>query len=66
MVQPKNNVYRGCLITKFGRGKKVVFQTIINDREWSSMIESDLKTAIDAWIDEGIEPYNPREGKMIG
>jgi hypothetical protein len=56
-----NNLYRGYPITKFGRGKKVVFQTIINDRQWSSMIESDLKTAIDAWIDEGKEP--PTHGK---
>ncbi len=55
----RNNVHRGYLITKFGRGKKVVFQTIINDREWSSMIEADLKTAIDVWIDEGKEPPTP-------
>lgn len=61
MVKRKNNVYRGYQITKFGRGKKLVFQTIINEKEWSTMIESDLKTAIDAWIDEGIEPeYRPR------
>jgi hypothetical protein len=61
MVKRKNNVYRGYLITKFGSGKKLVVQTIINEKEWSTMIESDLKTAIDAWIDEGIEPgYRPR------
>jgi hypothetical protein len=59
----RNNVYRGYLITKFGRGKKVVFQTIINDREWSSIIESDLKTVIDAWIDEGKEPLTHAKKK---
>ncbi|RUS92366.1 hypothetical protein DSM106972_099400 [Dulcicalothrix desertica PCC 7102] len=52
----RNNVYRGYPIKKFGRGKKVIFQAIINEVEWSTMIESDLKKAIDAWIDEGKEP----------
>lgn len=56
MFKRKNNVYRGYVITKFGHDKKVVIQTIINGKEWSTMIESDLKAAIDAWIDEGIEP----------
>jgi hypothetical protein len=51
MVKLKNNIYRGYTIKKIGRGKKVVFITIINEKEWASMIESDLKKSIDAWID---------------
>jgi hypothetical protein len=52
MVKLKNNIYRGYVIKKIGRGKKVVFTTIINEQQWASMIESDLKKSIDAWIDK--------------
>jgi len=56
MIKPKNNVYRGHTIEKVGHGKRAVFKTIINEKEWSAVTESEVKTAIDAWIDEGIEP----------
>ncbi len=56
MVKSKNNVYRGHAIEKVGQGKRAVFQTIINEKEWSAVTESEVKTAIDVWIDEGIEP----------
>ncbi|NJL63560.1 MAG: hypothetical protein HC903_19160 [Methylacidiphilales bacterium] len=56
MIKPKNNVHRGYLIEKIGHGKRAVFKTIINEKECSTIIESELKTAIDVWIDEGVEP----------
>ncbi|MEB3220279.1 MAG: hypothetical protein VKN72_29150 [Nostocales cyanobacterium 94392] len=56
MVKPKNNVYRGHPIERVGHGKRAVFQTIINEKEWSAVTEKEVKTAIDVWIDEGIEP----------
>lgn len=48
-------MYRGHVIKKIGRGRKVVFLAMINGKEWATMIESDLKKKIDAHIDE-IEP----------
>jgi hypothetical protein len=56
MVKPKNVVYRGHPIEKVGHGKRSVFKTIINEKEWSAITESEVKTAIDVWIDEGVEP----------
>jgi hypothetical protein len=56
MVKPKNVVYRGHPIEKVGHGKRSVFRTIINEKEWSAITESEVKTAIDVWIDEGVEP----------
>ncbi|MEH1945325.1 MAG: hypothetical protein V7L01_34635 [Nostoc sp.] len=55
MVKPKN-VYRGHSMEKVGHGKRAVFKTTINEKEWSSVTELEVKTAIDAWIDEGVEP----------
>ena len=56
MIKPKNNVYRGHAIEKVGHGKRVAFRTIINEKEWSALTESEVKTGIYAWIDHGIEP----------
>ena len=56
MVKSKNNTYRGHLIEKVGHGKRAVFQTIINEKEWSAVTEKEVKAAIDVWIDEGVEP----------
>ncbi|MBD2248557.1 hypothetical protein [Nostoc sp. FACHB-888] len=55
MVKPKN-VYRGHSMEKVGHGKRTVFKTTINEKEWSAVTELEVKTAIDAWIDQGIEP----------
>ena len=55
MIKPKN-VYRGHAIDKVGHGKRSVFRTIINEKEWSAVTESEVKAAIDVWIDEGVEP----------
>ena len=55
MVKPKN-LYRGHTIEKVGHGKRAVFQTTINEKEWSAVTESEVKRAIDAWIDQGVEP----------
>ena len=51
-----NNLYRRHSIEKVGHGKRAVFQTTINDKGWSAVTESEVKRAIDAWIDQGIEP----------
>ncbi|BAZ13122.1 hypothetical protein NIES4071_49610 [Calothrix sp. NIES-4071] len=51
-----NNLYRGHSIEKVGHGKRAVFQTTINEKQWSAVTETEVKRAIDAWIDEGIEP----------
>lgn len=56
MVKSKNNVYRGHTIERVGHGKRAVFQTIINEKEWSAATEFAVKTAIDVWIDQGVEP----------
>ncbi len=56
MVKPKNSTYRGHAIERVGHGKRAVFKTIINEKEWSAANESEVRTAIDVWIDEGIEP----------
>ncbi len=56
MAKTKNNVYRGHAIEKVGHGKRIVFETIINEKQWSAVTEIEVKTAIDVWIDEGIEP----------
>ncbi|MEA5571962.1 hypothetical protein [Calothrix sp. UHCC 0171] len=56
MLKPKNNVYRGHPIERVGHGKRAVFKTTINEKEWSATTELEVKTAIDVWIDEGIEP----------
>ncbi|MBO3461430.1 hypothetical protein G7B40_022745 [Aetokthonos hydrillicola Thurmond2011] len=55
MIQPKN-VYRGHTIEKVGYGKRSVFMTIINEKEWSDITQLKVKAAIDVWIDQGIEP----------
>ena len=55
MIKP-TNLYRGHVIEKVGHGKRAVFKTTINEKEWSSVTELEVKTAIDVWIDEGIEP----------
>ncbi|MCC5645866.1 hypothetical protein LC607_23600 [Nostoc sp. CHAB 5824] len=55
MIKPKN-LYRGHSMEKVGHGKRAVFKTTINEKEWSAVTELEVKTAIDAWIDEGIEP----------
>jgi hypothetical protein len=55
MIKPKN-VYRGHPMEKVGHGKRAVFKTTINEKEWSAVTELEVKTAIDAWIDQGIEP----------
>ena len=51
-----NNQYRGHSIEKAGHGKRAVFKTTINEKEWSAVTEAEVKRAIDAWIDEGVEP----------
>ncbi len=56
MVKPKNNVYRGHVIEKIGHGKRVVYQIVLNEKEWSAVTEVEVKAAIDVWIDQGIEP----------
>ncbi|MDF5720250.1 MAG: hypothetical protein PUP91_07145 [Rhizonema sp. PD37] len=56
MIKPKNNVYRGHQIEKVGHGKRAVFRTTINEKEWSAITESEVKAVIDVWIDEGVEP----------
>jgi hypothetical protein len=56
MIKSKNNVYRGHAIEKVGHGKRAAFKTIINEKEWSTVTELEVKRAIDVWIDEGIEP----------
>ena len=56
MIKPKNNVYRGHAIDKVGHGKRAVFRTTINEKEWSAITESEVKAVIDVWIDEGVEP----------
>jgi hypothetical protein len=56
MVKPKNNTYRGHPIEKVGHGKRAVFQTTINEKQWAAVTESAVKAAIDVWIDQGIEP----------
>ncbi len=55
MVKPKNQ-YRGHTIEKVGHGKRAVFQTTLNEKQWSAVTESEVKRAIDAWIDQGVEP----------
>jgi hypothetical protein len=55
MVKLRNNIYRGHVIKKIGRGKKVVFTAVIHGKEWATMIESDLKKKIDAEIDKATE-----------
>ena len=55
MVKP-NTVYRGHTIERVGHGKRAVFKTTINEKEWSAITESEVKRAIDAWIDQGVEP----------
>lgn len=55
MVKP-NNLYRGHTIEKVGHGKRAVFQTTLNEKQWSAVTESEVKRAIDAWIDQGVEP----------
>jgi hypothetical protein len=60
MVKPYS-VYRKHTIKKFGIGKKVVFTTIFNAKEWSALTESEIKRAIDVWIDEGLDPQQSRE-----
>jgi hypothetical protein len=56
MVKPKS-LYRKHAIEKVGQGKKAVFKTTINEKEWSALTESEVKTSIDAWIDQGVEPW---------
>ncbi len=55
MIKP-NTLYRKHTIERVGHGKKAVFRTTINDKEWSALTESEVKRTIDAWIDEGVEP----------
>ncbi|BAB78265.1 hypothetical protein ACN23B_27870 (plasmid) [Anabaena sp. FACHB-709] len=55
MIKSKN-LYRGHSIEKVGHGKRAVFKTTINEKEWCAVTELNVKTAIDTWIDEGIEP----------
>jgi hypothetical protein len=55
MVKP-NNLYRGHVIERVGHGKRAVFRTIINEKEWSAPTEREVKTGIDVWIDQGVEP----------
>ena len=55
MILPKN-LYRGHATEKVGHGKRAVFTTIINEKEWSAITESEVKAGVDVWIDEGIEP----------
>ncbi|GAB1541344.1 hypothetical protein NUACC21_40150 [Scytonema sp. NUACC21] len=37
MIKPKNLVYRGYPIKKVGHGKRSVFKTVINEKEWSAI-----------------------------
>ncbi|WP_279239660.1 hypothetical protein [Scytonema sp. UIC 10036] len=37
MIKPKNVVDRGHAIEKVGHGKRAVFRTIINEKEWSAI-----------------------------
>jgi hypothetical protein len=55
MVKP-NSLYRKHIIEKVGHGKRTAFKTIINEKEWSAPTESEVKKAINIWIDEGVEP----------
>jgi hypothetical protein len=50
------NLYRGHSIERIGHGKKAVFQTVIDEKEWSAVTEAQVKTGIDDWIDRGIAP----------
>ncbi len=56
MIKPKSLLYRKHPIEKVGHGKKAVFMTTINEKQWSALTESEVKASIDAWIDEGVEP----------
>ncbi|OYE01621.1 hypothetical protein [Nostoc sp. 'Peltigera membranacea cyanobiont' 232] len=40
-------------------------QTTINEKEWSAMTEINVKTAIDTWIDEGIEPNGTKKSSKL-
>lgn len=48
--------YRGHSIERVGHGKKALFKTTINEKEWSALTESLVKAGIDTWIDQGVEP----------
>jgi hypothetical protein len=54
---PKSaSTYRGHSIERLGHGKKTLFQTTINEKEWSATTEKLVKAGIDVWIDQGVEP----------
>jgi hypothetical protein len=52
------NLYRGYSIERVGHGKKAVFQTVIDEKEWAAVTEAQVKTGIDDWIDRGIAPQS--------
>ncbi|MCC5653326.1 hypothetical protein LC609_26740 [Nostoc sp. XA013] len=45
MIKPKN-LYRGHSMEKVGHGKRALFKTTINEKEWSAVTELEVKTAI--------------------
>jgi hypothetical protein len=59
---PKSaSTYRGHSIERLGHGKKTLFQTTINEKEWSAATEKLVKAGIDTWIDQGVEPEESEE-----
>lgn len=58
--------YRGHSIERIGHGKKALFQTTINEKEWSAATENLVKVGIDTWIDQGIEPKRSNHFKTKG
>jgi hypothetical protein len=52
------NLYRGHSIERVGHGKKAVFQTVIDEKEWSAVTAAQVKTGIDDWIDRGVAPQS--------
>jgi hypothetical protein len=51
-----SNLYRGHTIEKSGHGKRTQFTTTINEKPYSTATLPLMKTNIDTWIDEGVEP----------
>ncbi len=39
----------------------MLFQTTINEKEWSAATEKLVRAGIDTWIDQGVEPEESEE-----
>lgn len=59
----QNNTYRKHTIEKVGHGKRALFKTSINEKDFFAVTESEVKRAVDTWIDEGVEPEDQTEYK---